>query len=830
MRVPTQTPASYKYIYIKAIMQRLPFIIMILSLSTLLFNITNANNNNNNNNNNNKNKFNVDTSSIFHSQGTDSSNILPYGAISNKCYMNLNVEWVVESDSSIYTTPIIDRIYGHHDKHILLTTFSRFLEIIDHRGNRPPIGWPIEFTDHSKFHTSPFVYDIDQDGIDEFGASNNDGIIRFIRMADGIHLSKYDIKVPKLKVFKDWHMHGEEHSNDNDKNNDNKNYNILNGIYYSNNDISNINVNVKQNVKQKNNNFKNKKVASFHYFHDDDLDDLSDDIQNEKNQVVTNVIVEDGEHVLIDPHILGTPLIGYNLTGNNHDFIVVPISFYFTDKKVELFEKIKNEIRLENDKKTSTTTTKLENIFLNEFNPSNYIAGGIGTYDLYSKKWIWMEHLDLTTSHANLKAYIYSSPTVADLNGDGTNEIIVGTSLGLLYVLNALNGETIEGFPIDVGGAIESGIAIADLKPLNDGGNLELFVVDGSGMANCFDWKGKVIWQQTIGGMSTAIPAIGDMNDDGLLDIAFGTTSGHIWALKGTDGTVFNYFPFRTGQRIVAPVVLSDLKNLSTIAMEKKEGLRRSLHIIVPSLDGYIYIIDTISGCTNKVDITEHVYAMIVVDDINNDGYMDLIIGTMNGNIYSIKTEGSYHPLKTSQQIGLGKNHFTYRDQYHGIYFTEDTVNLNQVLGQYVELSFEIVDNRMKYIDENTSKSSRIKPSYKISIYIGSRSTFNKNLKLIKTYYEGNKQYTEYIDMQDVEEENEPVVYIRMENEHGEIFFDSMHLKYYNINLLHHNTGGSNNSISFTLFIVFVILQMYLTCLFSSLNKSDGKFLESKSN
>ena len=42
--------------------------------------------------------------------------------------------------------------------------------------------------------------------------------------------------------------------------------------------------------------------------------------------------------------------------------------------------------------------------------------------------------------------------------------------------------------------------------------------------------------------------------------------------------------------------------------------------------------------------------------------------------------------------------------------------------------------------------------------------------------------------MQDVEEENEPVVYIRMENEHGEIFFDSMHLKYYNINLLHHIT------------------------------------------
>ncbi len=35
------------------------------------------------------------------------------------------------------------------------------------------------------------------------------------------------------------------------------------------------------------------------------------------------------------------------------------------------------------------------------------------------------------------QAYAYSSPTLVDLNGDGKLEIVVGTSMGFLYVLDA---------------------------------------------------------------------------------------------------------------------------------------------------------------------------------------------------------------------------------------------------------------------------------------------------------------------------------------------------------------------------------------------------------
>ena len=61
----------------------------------------------------------------------------------------------------------------------------------------------------------------------------------------------------------------------------------------------------------------------------------------------------------------------------------------------------------------------------------------------------WQTHLDLTTDTTSFRAYMYSSPTVADIDGDGKLEIVVGTSVGFIYALNA-DGSNRAGFPIQV--------------------------------------------------------------------------------------------------------------------------------------------------------------------------------------------------------------------------------------------------------------------------------------------------------------------------------------------------------------------------------------------
>ncbi len=39
------------------------------------------------------------------------------------------------------------------------------------------------------------------------------------------------------------------------------------------------------------------------------------------------------------------------------------------------------------------------------------------------------QHLDLSTDYTSFKAYAYSAPTLADIDGDGKLEVILGTSM-----------------------------------------------------------------------------------------------------------------------------------------------------------------------------------------------------------------------------------------------------------------------------------------------------------------------------------------------------------------------------------------------------------------
>ena len=63
-------------------------------------------------------------------------------------------------------------------------------------------------------------------------------------------------------------------------------------------------------------------------------------------------------------------------------------------------------------------------------------------YDLLNDAILWEQHLDLSVDddEHGRKAYIYSSPTVVDLDGDRNLEVIVGTSMGFIYVFDATTG------------------------------------------------------------------------------------------------------------------------------------------------------------------------------------------------------------------------------------------------------------------------------------------------------------------------------------------------------------------------------------------------------
>ena len=114
----------------------------------------------------------------------------------------------------------------------------------------------------------------------------------------------------------------------------------------------------------------------------------------------------------------------------------------------------------------------------------------------------------------------YSSPAVADLNGDGQPDVIWGS-----YDVVSLNGVT---------GALQwrganaqrvwPGVAIADLT---GDGTLEVIVGRGSDQVTVYDRLGTVLWTRNpFGSGEVRTLAVDDLDNDGPLEIVVGRASG----------------------------------------------------------------------------------------------------------------------------------------------------------------------------------------------------------------------------------------------------------------------------------------------------------------
>jgi hypothetical protein len=112
--------------------------------------------------------------------------------------------WSVEVGASVYSTPVVFPMHNDGAKEILLSTFSSFVEIIEHDGYKP-FGWPISF-ENSEFHASPVLHDVNGDQNTDVCVADTDGHIFWVQLGDySKYLRDYSIVVPKLTVQKDWY-------------------------------------------------------------------------------------------------------------------------------------------------------------------------------------------------------------------------------------------------------------------------------------------------------------------------------------------------------------------------------------------------------------------------------------------------------------------------------------------------------------------------------------------------------------------------------------------------------------------------------------------------
>lgn len=560
------------------------------------------------------------------------------------------------------------------------------------------------------------------------------------------------------------------------------------------------------------------------YDGDDHYRNMYDDYYSSKYQSEHNDYYDDKHYIRLPPHVLSSPTLAdlkkmYSENNEREEMLFFAVSYYFDEDEYEGHFSYK---RFEN------TDAGGEN----ETSRGMYVASALMAYVLDgSPRFGREEHLDLsgdaTAPHdvrmvteiplikadKNIGAFALSPPSVADIDGNGDEDIIMGTSMGIIYCLHARHMYNTEGWPVQIQNPIESRILLEDV--LGDT-NLEIFVLDTAGNIYCFNTKGEIIWRRDL--ISSIAPeaeirgispmTMGDVDGDGMLDLVVSIKlvstesqwSTFVVAVSAVSGADIESFPIEFDSPLLVDDGTADaaltqklpqalLIDLHADQGHWKEYLARNgtawarptpnrdtnpphggrasgLHVVQP-IGSNLYIIEGGSGCTQMISIGEEIVAMVQADDVHGTNNIDLVISTKSGNIITLDSPAvPYHPLNVwnSGEVRSRRNNFAQGfSASQGIFVHEMSRQYRDIFGVYVPVTFEIFDNR---------PSGKDKAEYHVEFRDGTsakRAMFRKGYTEPGVYTErfyisyGPGYYT---------------ITVLLRTSHGLIYEDSFHLGY----------------------------------------------------